>query len=211
MFNIFNKKHTVSVSHVRFKTLTKTFVIPNNKTLLTFLEKAYRLNNFKIKLNLNMNKLDVFEAADIYNINPYLENIDVKNIVVVDSEDFFEQYDINNYEKPLEYTQIEHEYEANYVVRLSVHDKDEMEEFHFPTYLDFKRHVKMLVEANVPFYYDINPDAISVNDYLDILNLNDKFSPREKFHYTKDINQYILDGRILLELEPVVEKTLEIT
>mgnify|MGYP006154264499 CR=1 FL=1 len=58
-----------------------------------------------------------------------------------------------------------------------------------------------LVEHNINHLYSVNPDAITANDYLEILNYYGDFQNQAGFHTAHDINQYITDGRFLDEFD----------
>jgi len=215
MFGLFGKKHSVSISHVKYKTLATIFIMPDNDSLKSFLSEYYHLENFKITVNLSSSKLNIVEAAEIYNLNPYLQNINVNDIVVEDVNDLLSQYNINSYQK--EFVSISNifDYDADFVIFVTNPNKESGEisttECHFPSFELMKKHMNMLHNAGIVYTYTVNPNVITVKEYLALLNFRNKFNVKENFKTAMDISQFIIDGRVLSGVELKIKEKKEIT
>lgn len=206
MFGFFKKKYTVNMKHVRFKTLSKTFILNDKEDFLNFLDVAYNIDNYKCYITINPSDFETFEVCEIYNKNPYLEKVDLNNLIVDNSKDFLKRFDINNYEKPFLEINSQYDFEADYIIFLKDDYDNVIEECHIPDFEQLKKFLIDMEKNNINHIYTVNPNALTVKEYIEILNIYDKFKPFESFKNVKELNQYILDCRIIYSLEPIITK-----
>ncbi len=202
MFKFFKKKYIVTLKHLQFKTLVKNFFLDDKEDLKNFLLKCYSLNNFKTEIKINANDFSIDEICELHNINPFRENINIKDIIVSNSKEFLNKYNINEYTTEMNSVSKEYDFNANFVILLLDDNENIIEECHIPTYLDLKKLLSDMISSNINHLYTVNPSAITVKEYIDLLNLYSKFNPFEAFKTPYDINQYIVDCRNIDKLEP---------
>lgn len=207
MLNFFKKKYIVSIKHVCFKSISKSYVLNDKDDLNNFLVRCYALNNYKTVLNIKASDFDVNELVELYNLNPHNEKkVDISSILVDGSKDFLKKHDLNNYNVEYKMTIQPYDFESDFVILLLDEENEIKEECHIPNYEELKKFIKDMINHNINHMYTVNPEALTVKEYLELLNLYDKFKPFEGFKTAYEINQYILDGRILSEFEPVIVK-----
>jgi len=197
MFKLFGKNHLVTIRHIKFKNLKKTIEIPRKDTLFDFLKDNYTLKNFKLEVAPNLNKLNSVEAVELYNINPYLENININDIIVGSPKEFFKKYDINNYTKDVVPLVDDYDFESDFTIIVPDVTGELNEICPLPDLNEFKVHLQRLIACNINHLYSVNPYALTAKDYLEILNYYGSFENQAGFDTAKDINLYITDGRFL--------------
>lgn len=207
MLNFFKKKYVVSIKHVNFKSISKSYVLHDKDDLNNFLIRCYELNNYKTVLNIKPSDFEVTELVDLYNLNPYNDSkIDISSILVDSPKDFMKKYDLNNYNVEYKTTIEPYDLESNFVILLLDDDNEVKEECHIPNYEELRKFIKDMINHNINHMYTVNPESLTVKEYLELLNLYDKFKPFEGFKTAYEINQYILDGRVLNDFEPIIVK-----
>jgi len=201
MFKLFGKNHLVTISHIKFKNLKKTIEIPRKDTLIQFLKDNYTIKNFRLDVYPNLSKFNSVEAVELYNLNPYLTNILIDEIVIGSPKEFFKKYNINDYKKDIVSLTNDYDFETDFTIIVPDSLGVLNEICPLPNLYEFKTHLMKLVEHNINHLYSVNPDAITANDYLEILNYYGDFQNQAGFHTAHDINQYITDGRFLDEFD----------
>lgn len=201
MFKLFGKNHLVTMTHLKFKNLNKTIEIPKTETLVEFLKDNYTLKNFRLDVKPNLNKINSVEAVEIYNLNPYLDNININEIIVGSPKEFFQRYNINNYEKELVPLIQDYDFETDFTLVVPDETGVLNEICPLPNLYEFKIHLQKLITHEIKHLYSVNPDAITAKDYLEILNYYGPFENQSGFNKAQDINQYIADGRFLDEFD----------
>lgn len=201
MFKLFGKNHLVTMSHIKFKNLKKTIEIPRKDTLIQFLKDNYTIKNFRLDVYPNLSKLNSVEAVELYNLNPYLTNIMIDDIVIGSPKEFFKKYNINDYKKDIVPLSNDYDFETDFTIIVPDETGVLNEICPLPDLYQFKTHLMKLVECNINHLYSVNPDAITAKDYLEILNYYGDFQNQAGFNTAHDINQYIADGRILEDFD----------
>lgn len=201
MFKLFGKNHLVTISHLKFKNVKKTIEIPRKDTLIEFLKDNYTMKNFRLDVYPNLSKLNSVEAVEIYNLNPYLTNIVIDDIVIGSPKEFFKKYDINNYQKDIIPLVNDFDFESDFTIIVPDEHGVLNEICPLPDLNEFKIHLRKLVEHEINHLYSVNPAAITAKDYLEILNYYGDFQNQAGFNTAQDINQYIADGRFLEEFD----------
>lgn len=200
----------MKIQHSKYKDIYKVFIFDNNNELKKFIENIYSIKNFKIDIDFILNNINIADMIDIYNLNPYLNNIKIEDIGEVNSKEFFKKYNINNYKiEDYIYTDFASVDEAYYI-----YVKNELniyETYLFPTFDLFYNNLKKMILSKIEHSYLVEPSVISVENYLKTLNLYGKFN-NKKFKNSFEINQYIKDIRCLSEIKkPEQIKNNELT
>lgn len=201
MFKLFGKNHLVTIRHLKFKNLNKTIEIPKTETLIDFLNDHYTMQNFRLDVKPNLNKMNSVQAVEIYNLNPYLETININDIVVGSPKEFFNRYNINDYQKELIPLIPDYDFETDFTIVVADETGILNEICPLPNLYEFKVHLQKLIEYEIDHLYSINPLAITAKEYLEILNYYGNFENQVGFNKAQDINQYIADGRFLDEFD----------
>lgn len=116
-------------------------------------------------------------------------------------KNFLKKYNINDYKKDIVSLTNDYDFETDFTIIVPDSLGVLNEICPLPNLYEFKTHLMKLVEHNINHLYSVNPDAITANDYLEILNYYGDFQNQAGFHTAHDINQYITDGRFLDEFD----------
>lgn len=201
MFKLFVKNHIVNITHLKFKNLKKTIEIPRKDTLFDFLKDNYMMKNFRLDVIPNLNKINSVEAVELYNLNPYLENVIIDDIIIGSPKEFFKKYDMNKYTKDIIPLVKEFDFESDFTIVVP-NEQGELDEVcPLPDIHEFKKYLKQLVDNNINHLYTVNPNSITAKDYLEVLNYYGDFPNQAGFNTAHDINQYIADGRFLEDFD----------
>ncbi len=198
----FKKEHIVKIQNLKYKDVYKVFKFSNFNDLKYFLIENYKIKNYKVELNLNYKILNIVQLVEIFNLNPYFENIELDKILISDVKEFIKKFPLNDYK--LEYEiYIDNEKDNEEPYQIFIKEKEDYIKYVFLNFKDFYDNLKKLIETNIDHLYFVEPAVINLENYLKTLNLYGKFE-NKGFKNSFEVNQYIKDIR---KLDSIVFKS----
>jgi len=198
----FKKEHIVKIQNLKYKDVYKVFKFSNFNDLKDFLIENYKIKNYKVELNLNYKILNIVQLVEIFNLNPYFENIELDKILISDVKEFIKKFPLNDYK--LEYEiYIDNEKDNKEPYQIFIKEKEDYIKYVFLNFKDFYDNLKKLIETNIDHLYFVEPAVINLENYLKTLNLYGKFE-NKGFKNSFEVNQYIKDIR---KLDSIVFKS----
>lgn len=189
----FKKEHIVKIQNLKYKDVYKVFKFSNFNDLKYFLIENYKIKNYKVELNLNYKILNIVQLVEIFNLNPYFENIELDKILISDVKEFIKKFPLNDYK--LEYEiYIDNEKDNEEPYQIFIKEKEDYIKYVFLNFKDFYDNLKKLIETNIDHLYFVEPAVINLENYLKTLNLYGKFE-NKGFKNSFEVNQYIKDIR----------------
>lgn len=189
----FKKEHIVKIQNLKYKDVYKVFKFSNFNDLKDFLIENYKIKNYKVELNLNYKILNIVQLVEIFNLNPYFENIELDKILISDVKEFIKKFPLNDYK--LEYEiYIDNEKDNKEPYQIFIKEKEDYIKYVFLNFKDFYDNLKKLIETNIDHLYFVEPAVINLENYLKTLNLYGKFE-NKGFKNSFEVNQYIKDIR----------------
>lgn len=205
----FKKYHIIKIQHLLYKDIFASFKFQDNLLLKNFLKEHYSIKNYKISLIIDPSLINIAEMVEVYNLNPYLENLVLENIGLPNSKQFLKKFNINNYDIQHEVHKDESSPESAYYIYIK-NEKNDFDMYLFPDFETFYINLKRIKASNIEHNYLVEPSIINVNDYLKTLSLYGEFKNRN-FKNSFEINQYIKDIRVLSEIKQPEKVIIEIT
>jgi hypothetical protein len=201
----FKKEHIVKIQNIKYKDVYKVFKFSNFNDLKSFLIENYKIQNYKVELNLNYKLLNIVQIIEIFNLNPYFVNIDLDKTLISDVKEFIKKFPLNDYE--VEYNiYIDNEKDSEEPYQIFIKEQENYIKYVFKNFKDFQENLKKLIETNIEHLYFVEPAIISLENYLKILNFYGKFE-NKGFKNSFELNQYIKDIR---KLDSIVFKSKNI-
>ncbi len=189
----FKKEHIVKIQNLKYKDVYKVFKFSNFNDLKDFLIENYKIKNYKVEFNLNYKILNIVQLVEIFNLNPYFENIELDKILISDVKEFIKKFPLNDYK--LEYEiYIDNEKDNKEPYQIFIKEKEDYIKYVFLNFKDFYDNLKKLIETNIDHLYFVEPAVINLENYLKTLNLYGKFE-NKGFKNSFEVNQYIKDIR----------------
>lgn len=204
MLKLFKKPHVISVHHIQYSSLRKSYSFYDIEHMIPLIQKILNIKNYGYTIYFNKKSTTQEDLLKIYNANTKNEKKESELKLSFDFDSFVKELDIENYtpEFYISYPEWK-DTEGHYVFTFEGESRTDYEFF---SNLELKENLKNLIKAKIEHSYMINPNKMNRDEYIEILQMYGPFYNNDELENCSEINQWINDARELEELDVIYEK-----